>query len=98
MKRDPIISILIPVYNVEHYISTCLDSILSQTYTNLQIVLFDDGSKDQSFAICKEYTCKNKNIEVYHQDNQGVAVTRNHLLEKVKGDYVLFVDSDDWME
>ena len=98
MKRKPIISILIPVYNVEHYISTCLDSILSQTYTNLQIVLFDDGSKDQSLAICKEFTYKNKNIEVYHQSNQGVAVTRNHLLEKVKGDYVLFVDSDDWIE
>ena len=98
MKRNPVISILIPVYNVEHYISTCLDSILSQTYTNLQVVLFDDGSKDQSLAICKEYACKNKNIEVYHQENQGVAVTRNHLLEKAKGDYVLFVDSDDWIE
>lgn len=98
MKQHPLVSILIPVYNVETYISTCLNSILSQTYPNLQIVLFDDGSKDQSLAICKEYAFKNKNIEVYHQDNQGVTATRNHLLEKVKGDFVLFVDSDDWIE
>lgn len=98
MKQYPLVSILVPVYNVETYLSTCLNSILSQTYTNLQIVLFDDGSKDQSLAICKEYACKNKKIEVYHQSNQGVAATRNHLLERAKGDYVLFVDSDDWIE
>ena len=98
MKQHPLVSILIPVYNVENYLSTCLNSILSQTYSNLQIVLFDDGSKDQSLAICNEYARKNKNIEVYYQDNQGVAATRNHLLEKAKGDFVLFVDSDDWIE
>ena len=94
MKRHPLVSILVP----ESYISTCIKSILSQTYTNLQIVLFDDGSKDQSLVICKEYAIKNTNIEVYHQENQGVATTRNNLIKKAKGDYVLFVDSDDWIE
>lgn len=98
MKRPPIISILVPVYNVETYLSTCLNSILSQIYTNLQIVLIDDGSKDNSLSVCQEYANTDRRIEVYHQENQGVAATRNNLLEKVKGDYVLFIDSDDWIE
>lgn len=98
MKQHPLVSILVPVYNVETYISTCLNSILSQTYTNLQIVLIDDGSKDNSLSICQEYANTNRRIEVYHQENQGVASTRNNLLKKAKGDYVLFVDSDDWIE
>lgn len=98
MKQYPLVSILIPVYNVENYISTCLNSVLFQTYPNLQIILIDDGSKDHSLGICQEYAARNKNIEIYHQENQGVATTRNNLLEKVKGDYVLFIDSDDWVE
>ena len=98
MERHPLVSILIPVYNVEKYLPHCLDSVINQTYSHLQIVLIDDGSKDTSFFICKEYANKDKRFEIYHQDNQGVAATRNHLLEKAKGDYVLFVDSDDWIE
>lgn len=98
MEINPLVSILVPVYNVEKYLSHCLDSIISQTYSHLQIVLFDDGSKDISLAICKEYADKDKRIEVFHQENQGVTITRNHLLEKVKGEYVLFIDSDDWIE
>ena len=96
--NSPLISILLPVYNTSAYLPQCLDSVFAQTYTNLQVVLVDDGSKDNSLEICQQYAAKDPRIEVYHQENHGVATTRNHLLEKVKGDYVLFVDSDDWIE
>ena len=92
------VSILIPCYNVEAYLPQCLDSIIKQTYRNLQIVLVDDGSSDNTLSIAQEYASRDTRIEVYHQENQGVASTRNNLLDKVKGDYVLFVDSDDWIE
>ena len=92
------VTILIPVYNAEKYLSLCLDSIISQTYDDLQIVLLDDGSMDNSLKICYDYATIDNRIEVYHQENQGVAATRNHLLEKVMGDWVLFVDADDWIE
>lgn len=98
MEKQSIVSVLLPIYNVELYLSQCLDSIVNQTYKDLQIVLIDDGSKDHSLDICKKYALKDNRIEFYHQENQGVANTRNHLLNKVKGDYVLFVDSDDWIE
>ena len=92
------VSILIPVYNTSLYLNQCLDSIINQTYKDLQIVLIDDGSKDNSLAVCNEYASKDNRIEVFNQENQGVAITRNHLLEKIKGDYFLFIDSDDWIE
>lgn len=92
------VTILIPVFNVEAFLPLCLDSLLNQTHRDLQIVLIDDGSKDNSFEVMKQYAVKDQRIEIYHQENQGVATTRNNLLEKVKGDYVLFVDSDDWIE
>ncbi len=98
MTDKPLVSILLPVYNVEQYLPQCIESILNQTYTNLQVVLIDDGSKDSSLQICQSYAEKDSRVEVYKQENQGVATTRNHLLEKVNGDYVLFVDSDDWIE
>lgn len=98
MKNRPLVSILTPCYNVESYLPQCLDSIVNQTYGNLQIVLIDDGSKDGTWNILQSYAAQDSRVEVYHQENQGVAATRNHLLEKVKGDYVLFVDSDDWIE
>lgn len=92
------ISILIPCYNVEKYLSQCLDSVINQTYRDLQIILVDDGSKDNTWSILQEYAAKDSRIEIYHQENQGVASARNHLLTKIKGDYFLFVDSDDWIE
>lgn len=98
MNNNPLVSILSPCYNVEKYLPKCLDTIIGQTYTNLQIVLIDDGSKDGTWEIMQEYAAKDSRIEVYHQDNKGVATTRNNLLDKVKGDFVLFVDSDDWVE
>lgn len=96
--RKPLVSILVPVYNAQEYLTECIDSILSQSYENLQIVLIDDGSKDDSLKICSEYALKDPRIEVHHQENSGVASTRNHLLGTAKGEYVLFVDADDWVE
>lgn len=97
-STHPLVTILSPCYNVEAYLPQCLDSILNQTYTNLQVVCIDDGSKDNTWPILQEYAVKDSRLEVYHQENQGVATTRNNLLDKIQGDYVLFVDSDDWME
>lgn len=94
----PVVSILIPAYNSAAFLPKCLDSVLGQTYQNLQVVIVDDGSKDNTLEVCHKYAEKDSRIEVYHQENQGVAATRNHLLEKIKGVYFLFVDSDDWLE
>lgn len=96
--NEPLVTILTPCYNVAAYLPQCLESIINQTYKNLQIVLIDDGSKDKTWGILQNYALKDQRIEIYQQQNQGVASTRNNLLNKVKGDYVLFVDSDDWIE
>lgn len=97
-SNQPVVTILLPCYNVEQFLPHCLDSIIKQTYKNLQIVCMDDGSKDNTWHVLQNYVSKDARIEVYHQDNQGVASARNNLLDKAKGDYVLFVDSDDWIE
>ena len=96
--QHPLVTILIPVYNASSFLPQCMNSVLSQTYVNLQVVLIDDGSTDNSWSICQGYASNDNRVEIYHQKNQGVAATRNHLLSKVKGDYILFVDADDWME
>lgn len=98
MNNTPLVSILSPSYNVEKFLPKCLDTIIHQTYSNLQIVLIDDGSNDDTWSVMQEFAAKDRRVEIYHQSNCGVAVTRNHLLDKVRGDYVLFVDSDDWIE
>lgn len=92
------VSILVPVYNASQWLRQCLDSIVGQTYDNLQVVLVDDGSTDDSLAICREYAERYPFVEVYHQENKGVAAARNSLLDRVRGEYVLFVDADDWIE
>lgn len=92
------VTILSPCYNVGQFLPKYFETILGQTYSNLQVVLIDDGSKDDTWAVMQEYAAKDSRVEIYHQENQGVATTRNNLLDKVKGDYVLFVDSDDWIE
>lgn len=98
MNDEPLVSILSPCYNVEKFLPKCLDTIINQTYKNLQIVLINDGSKDRTWDIMQEYAAKDSRIEVYQQNNRGVATTRNCLLDKVKGKYFLFIDSDDWIE
>lgn len=89
---------LIPAYNVEKYLPQCLDSVLAQTYRDLQIVVIDDGSNDGTWMVMQEFAAKDDRIEIYHQENQGVAETRNRLLDRIIGDYFLFIDADDWIE
>lgn len=89
------ISVIVPVYNVEKYLSRCIDSILNQTYKDFEIILFDDGSTDNSGKICDEYAAKNKNIKVIHSENVGVANARNFGRNEAKGEYITYVDSDD---
>ena len=97
MKQEKI-SIIVPVYQVEAYLRRCLDSIINQTYKNLEIILVEDGSKDGSPAICEEYAKKDNRIKVFNQQNQGASVARNYGLDVATGEYVGFVDSDDWIE
>lgn len=92
------ISIIVPVYNSVEYIERCLDSINNQTYQNYEVILVDDGSDDGSGQICDEYAFKNNRIRVIHQDNKGQANARNVGLDNIDGDYVAFVDSDDWLD
>ena len=93
-----LISVIIPVYNVEPYIRKCLDSVINQTYKNLEILCIDDGSTDSSGKICDEYAEKDNRIRVFHKENGGVSSARNIGLKKFTGKYVGFVDSDDWIE
>lgn len=91
------VSIIIPVYNAEVYLRQCLDSVISQTYQNLQIILVNDGSTDNSAAICEEYKVRDGRIRVIHKVNEGAGLARNEGLKYVEGKYVTFVDSDDWI-
>ncbi|MDO5400289.1 MAG: glycosyltransferase [Eubacteriales bacterium] len=93
-----IISVIVPVYDVEAYLPRCLDSILGQTYADLQIILVDDGSPDGSGAICDSYAKKDPRIQVIHQKNGGLSAARNAGLDLAEGEYVAFVDSDDYLE
>ena len=92
---NPLISVIIPVYNVEKYLPACLDSVLAQTYNNLEVLLIDDGSMDTSGAICDRYAAQESRIRVIHQKNGGVASARNAGVRAFCGEYVMFVDSDD---
>lgn len=92
------ISVIIPVYNVESYLHRCLDSVINQTYSNLEIILVNDGSTDNSLSIINEFAQKDKRIIVFSQKNSGLAVARNIGLKAATGDYVSFIDSDDWIE
>lgn len=93
-----LISVIIPVYNVERYLERCLDSVVNQTYKNLEIILIDDGSSDGSGEICDKYAKLDKRIIVIHQNNSGVSAARNKGIDIAKGDYISFIDSDDTIE
>lgn len=93
-----IISIVIPMYNSEKYIKKCIESIIKQTYKKLQIIIIDDGSTDESGTICKEFCKKDNRIEYFYKKNQGVSSARNLAIDKIIGRYVIFIDSDDWIE
>lgn len=97
-KARLMISVIVPVYKVESYLHQCLDSILGQTYRDLEILLIDDGSPDRCGEICEEYAKKDSRIRVFHTKNQGLSAARNLGLREAKGEYIGFVDSDDWIE
>ena len=95
MECDKLVSIIIPVYNVQTYLRECLDSILQQTYKNFEVILIDDGSKDDSLNLCEEYARKDSRFVVIHKKNGGVSSARNMGLQFANGEYVTFIDSDD---
>ena len=98
MKNKPLISVIVPVYNTEKYLVECLDSIIGQTYENLEIVLIDDGSTDGSGKICDEYAKKDSRIVVLHKKNGGQSSARNAAIKVAKGEFINFVDSDDALD
>ncbi len=95
-KRFPLVSIIVPIYEVEQYLRCCLDSLVEQTYDNLEIILVNDGSPDNCRGICKEYLEKDPRIIYIEQSNHGLSEARNMGMRHASGDFVLFVDSDDW--
>lgn len=98
MNNKPLLSVIIPVYNTAKYIEKCLDSVLNQSYSNLQVIIIDDGSTDESLSFCCKYASKDKRITLIKSKNKGAAGARNIALKYVKGDYLTFVDSDDWVD
>lgn len=94
----PKISVLVPVYNTEKYIKKCIDSIKSQTITDWELILVDDGSTDDSGKICDEYAKQDEKITVYHKKNEGISATREFAVQHANGTYIQFVDSDDWID
>ena len=98
MNIYPKISIIVPVYNVERLLRRCIDSILNQSFTDFELLLIDDGSKDKSGEICDEYAIKNNRVRVFHKENGGVSSARNIGLDNAQGEYVFFVDSDDYLK
>lgn len=93
------VSVIVPVYNIEEYLRECVESVLAQTYTNLELLLINDGSTDKSGVICDEYALKDSRVRVYHKKNGGLSSARNFGIERSKGNYLIFLDSDDyWIE
>lgn len=95
---DKVVSILIPIYNAEKYITRCINSVIEQNYNNLEIVLVDDGSKDKSLSICESFAKKDSRIKIIKQKNKGVSSARNKAIENATGEYVTFLDADDSIE
>ena len=93
----PLVSIIVPIYNAEDYLERCVSSITNQSYTNLEIILVNDGSTDSTKALCDCLAAKDKRIRVIHQNNQGLSATRNNALQVIRGTYIAFVDADDYI-
>ena len=98
MNRESLISVIVPVYNVDNYLPRCVDSILAQSYPELEIILVDDGATDGSGGICDAYAAKDSRITVIHKPNGGLSSARNAGLDAATGEYISFIDSDDWIE
>lgn len=97
-KDSPYISVIVPVYNTEKYLPRCLDSLVNQTYKDIEIICINDGSKDNSLNVLNDYAKKDKRIKVINQENQGVSCARNAGIDKSKGKYISFIDSDDYVD
>lgn len=97
MKTTPLISVIVPIYQVEAYLEQCLDSIINQTYRQLEIILIDDGSPDRCGEICDRYAIQDSRIKVIHQTNQGLSAARNAGMDMATGEYISFIDSDDYI-
>lgn len=93
---DTMISVIIPVYNMEKYVGKCIESVLNQTYKNLEIILVNDGSQDNSYQICKEYL-KDSRVRLFNKENGGLSDARNYGLNEAQGEWIYFLDSDDWL-
>ena len=98
MNQEVLLSVIIPVYNVEEYLVKCVESILGQTHQKLEIILVNDGSKDGSGVICDEFAARDSRVTVIHKENGGLSSARNAGLAVAKGEYISFIDSDDWIE
>lgn len=98
VQMEKLVSVIVAVYNIEEYLPRCVDSILAQTYRNLEIILVDDGSKDQSGSICDSYAEKDRRIKVIHKKNGGLSDARNAGMDAASGEYIGFVDGDDWID
>lgn len=94
--NNPIISVIVPVYNVEKYLSRCIESILTQTFTDFELLLINDGSTDKSGRICDEYAKNDTRVKVYHNDNHGVSFSRNFGIKKALGEWIIYIDGDDY--
>lgn len=92
------VSVLVPVYNVRDFLSKCLESILVQSFCDFELILVDDGSTDESGSICEQYAAKDSRVRIFHQVNQGISKTREFALQQARGEYIMWVDSDDWIE
>ena len=96
--NEPLVSVIVPVYKVEKYLDKCVESIVGQTYKNLEIILVDDGSPDNCPAMCDKWADRDSRIKVIHKQNGGVSSARNAGIDAVQGEFIGFVDSDDWLE
>lgn len=97
-EAQPVISIIVPVYNVEKYLEKCINSLINQTITNIEIILVDDGSQDASGTICDQFEKKDQRIRVYHKKNEGLSSARNFGIDMANGEYIGFIDSDDYVD
>lgn len=97
MNNMPLVSIIVPVYNIEKYISKCIESVLSQTFKDWELILVDDGSTDNSGKICDEYALKDNRIKVIHKENEGVTATRDKGVKEAQGEFLFFIDGDDYI-
>ena len=97
MKENPLVTIVVPMYNVEKYIEKCINSLLNQTYQNIEIIIINDGTKDNSLAIAERKAKEDRRIKIISQPNQGLSAARNTGIDNASGDYICFVDSDDFI-